>query len=281
VGGKSLIGLMLLAGSLAGGNDFLIQGRDLEPFSDVELLREAEENYRIGLEYRHDSRQALPYFYQSIRCYEALWQRGHHHPRLAQNLAQAYLISDRIAEAITTYRKGLLLDPFDSGLRQGLRLAREKVLYPNEGELSRNAQLPDQWSPFYLVPLFVVHILVVGLSLTTLFFFTQAWFKRESTFWIWGGGCLIVTIGVVIWMRFEETSWEEDRQRAEIVIASERTNLHTGNNAVFPQRIREPLPVGLEAKFLAERGDWVQIELANGIVGWVSSNRILRIGIPN
>ena len=42
-----------------------------------------------------------------------------------------------------------------------------------------------------------------------------------------------------------------------------------GDGLAFPPRYGAPLNRGVEARLLFERGDWLQIELSGGEVGWV------------
>jgi hypothetical protein len=51
--------------------------------------------------------------------------------------------------------------------------------------------------------------------------------------------------------------------------------LRRGNGRSYPPRYPTPLNRGVEARRLFERGDWLQIELSGGEVGWVERAAIL------
>ncbi len=65
--------------------------------------------------------------------------------------------------------------------------------------------------------------------------------------------------------------WDDDRdrQRPLVVIAEEGVLLRRGNGQSYPARFETPLPRGAEGRLIHERGDWLQIELSGGEIGWV------------
>ena len=74
----------------------------------------------------------------------------------------------------------------------------------------------------------------------------------------------------------------EDRVDVEhplVVIAEDKTYLHKGNNALYPQASETPLNRGVEARLLQARGSWLQIELTAGQIGWVPRENAL-LDIP-
>jgi uncharacterized protein YgiM (DUF1202 family) len=54
-----------------------------------------------------------------------------------------------------------------------------------------------------------------------------------------------------------------------VVIAEDNVILRKGNGLSYPPRYEQPVNRGVEARLRYERGDWLQIELAGGEVGWV------------
>src|SRR5262249_34338620 len=51
--------------------------------------------------------------------------------------------------------------------------------------------------------------------------------------------------------------------------------LRRGGGATSPPRYDTPLNRGVEARLLFARGDWLQVELAGGEVGWVPRRSVL------
>jgi hypothetical protein len=59
-----------------------------------------------------------------------------------------------------------------------------------------------------------------------------------------------------------------------VIIAAENVPLHKGNGRAYPS-YPWPLPRGTEARFRFARGNWLQIELASGEVGWVPRDAVV------
>ena len=67
--------------------------------------------------------------------------------------------------------------------------------------------------------------------------------------------------------------WQDWQSRAEarhplVVIKDDGVLFYRGNGLAYP-RYETPLNSGVEARLLFERGEWLQLELADGEVGWV------------
>ena len=60
-----------------------------------------------------------------------------------------------------------------------------------------------------------------------------------------------------------------------VVIADDGVLLRKGNGLTYPPRYDTPVNRGVEARLLFDRGEWLQIELAGGEVGWVPRRYVL------
>jgi hypothetical protein len=65
--------------------------------------------------------------------------------------------------------------------------------------------------------------------------------------------------------------WRERARNEEtpVVVVARETVLRRGNGDEYPARVDAGLPPGAEVRRLFERHRWLQVELANGVVGWV------------
>jgi hypothetical protein len=72
--------------------------------------------------------------------------------------------------------------------------------------------------------------------------------------------------------------WQERQEACYplVVIARDRVLLRKGNGSHYPPSYDTALNRGVEAKQLFARGEWLQIELAGGEVGWVPVTSVLR-----
>ncbi|MBX9627085.1 MAG: hypothetical protein K2X82_25005, partial [Gemmataceae bacterium] len=85
------------------------------------------------------------------------------------------------------------------------------------------------------------------------------------------GGCLVgLAVLGGVW-------WDDARKHdpRPVVVVSADTPLRAGNGDSYPARLDRPLPRGVEARELARRGGWVQVELAGGAVGWLPDRSVL------
>jgi hypothetical protein len=72
-------------------------------------------------------------------------------------------------------------------------------------------------------------------------------------------------------------AWEDGRERERplVVVAEDGVLLRKGDGLAFPPRYDTPLGAGVEARRLFQRGDWLQVELSGGEVGWVPRGAVL------
>jgi hypothetical protein len=72
-----------------------------------------------------------------------------------------------------------------------------------------------------------------------------------------------------------ELRHESEPTEPLVVIADDGVLLRKGHNLHFPPRFETPVNRGVEARLLFEHGDWLQIQLAGGEVGWVPRKLVL------
>ena len=269
-----MIGLWLLAGSLTFGTEELRTSSELERISDSVILRIAEDAYREGLGLLHDSRKALPHFERARHAYAKLWDHEYRTPLLAGNLAQLSLICDQLPEAIIWYHRGLALDPRNRNLRDGLTLARSKVRYSIEEE-SKSAR-PGELSSIIFDgnPCWMAGVCFALYSGSWLLL-ARGWMRQRRWVFHTGFFLLLVSLAIAYGYWREQRSLFAELKKSNGVIGDGETVLRIGNGALYPPRLRQPLPAGLEVKILLVRGDWLQIELLNGVIGWIRAEEAI------
>jgi hypothetical protein len=81
------------------------------------------------------------------------------------------------------------------------------------------------------------------------------------------------TLEVLEWQAAHEKSYPR------VVITMDGTALRRGNGESYPCHPTIPtMYEGMEGRRLAQRGDWLQIELPRGQVGWVPRNSVVAVG---
>ncbi|HXG13486.1 MAG TPA: BatD family protein [Gemmataceae bacterium] len=243
--------------------------------TDLDLVARAEAAFREGVRLADDGpAEARRSFREAARLYAELRGRGFCNAALCRNEGNAWLLGGDVARAILAYRRGLRLAPGDHALGEGLAHARDQVVYSSPGSFGRPTG--DSRPPWLLRLSLGKHLgLALGCYSLGCLALTRWWMTRRPSLPVIGGAALFVaaTLGVLLAIR----EWQ-DRQEARyplVVIADDGVLLYKGNGLAYPH-YETPLNAGVEARLLFVRGDWLQIELAGGEVGWVPQKYVLR-----
>jgi hypothetical protein len=265
--------LLLLAAALA-----VAPPAELADLSDAEVLNLAEESWKTT------SAQAVqpgdPVFGQLARCYEELRRRGIDNSALNRNLGNAYLLAGDVPRAILAYRRGLREAPADRSLQEGLAFARSQVAYPADSTLGRP---PVQNRPPWLPRLATGWYLTLAILLHTLGWLLAArWWMNRRMWPLTGAIACFVTAALCLTALIAEELRARDLQtRPVVVITDDGVLLRAGNGLRYPAAYETPLARGVEARLLFTRGDWLQIELSGGEVGWVLREYALTDDVPD
>lgn len=233
---------------------------------DVAL--KAEAHFRAGCSLPEGSSEALHEFRDCATAYEELRRLGPQNPDLNRNLGNAWALAGQWHRAILAYRRGLRVAPSDAGLQEGLAFARSQVAYSSSGAFGRPSVeerppwLPRIPSPWYLA----LAIAAWGLAWAAA---ARWWMVRRNGILGLAGLGFLIALALLIALCAEE--WRDHllRQNPIVVIADDGVLLRGGNGFRYPARYETPLNRGVEARLLFIRGDWLQIELSGGEVGWV------------
>jgi tetratricopeptide (TPR) repeat protein len=238
---------------------------DVDGLSNADLAQRAEAEFNEGVRLRHAQDKARPHFRAAAEQFAELRRRGVHNALLYRNLGNAYLLAGDPPRAILSYRRGLQLRPGDRDLRANLGQARQQVVYAEGERLGRPIGDPGPpWLP-HLEPgwLFASAFGAYALSCLLL----TRWLMVRRTRWLlWGLTAVVVAAVLTIFLIRSEQS---PTGGPLVVIAEDRVLLRKGNGLAYPPRYDASLNRGVEARLLFRRGDWLQIELAGGEVGWI------------
>jgi hypothetical protein len=241
--------------------------------SDDEVCADAQAAFRQGVLNKNKLLQARQDFRKATDAYLELHWRGIRNPALYRNLGNAAVLADRWPEAIWAYHMGLKLDPNHADLREHLARVRGKILYPTGGQGRLDADTWPLWlhcpTPFELSLVFAFSYALVWLAGACAVFTRKVWIMMLTI--------VLVSIAIVsaAALRLESERAETDR-RAPLVIIADNTPFYLGNGPSYEQHKGVPLlPRGLEARLIHRRGDWVQIRLSTGEIGWLPRNQVL------
>ncbi len=237
---------------------------------DAELLRRAETAFEQGIASQADAAAARRHFTAAAANYEALHDRGVHNAALYLNWGNALLLSDQLPAAILAYRRGLRLAPDDAALHERLEWARDQVQYPAD---VRCRPAAADWPP-WLPRLRPEWVLLAAVACYTLACAGVLRWRLTGLFPTATLPALAAAALLGYW------AWTLHRQaeagRPLAVIAHDGTALRKGNGKSYPPHSEVPtLNRGVEARVRHRRGDWLQIELDGGQVGWVRQADVL------
>jgi hypothetical protein len=241
--------------------------------SDAEVAAQAERAFRQGVESKTRLLEARKHFGDAAdHCLE-LHRRGVRSPALYRNLGNAALLADRWPEAIWAFHIGLKLDPNDRELREHLAFVRGKTLYSASGQAQPE---PDIWpAPLYRPTLLELTVLSAFSYVLTWIGVAFAFLRRTSRIYVATALAVLVAVaaGIAFWHTLEQADLD---RRTPLVIVAENTPLYRGNGTSYPQHPEQPtLPRGMEVRQQHRRGNWLQVRLTSGEIGWLPRSRVL------
>jgi hypothetical protein len=225
----------------------------------------AEASFAAGVAERGDADAARPHFAAAAAGYDALWAAGRRNPAVGLNRARARRLAGDLPGAVVALHEALAVAPADRSLRVELEDARGAVPYPLTGELAgqcrpaANGGVSSRMSAaeaFALVGLFA---LAAGLA-------AARFAMTRAPAWAGVGGLFLVALAALGGLWWHDLPGRDDRP---VVVLRDDSFLRRGNADSYPPRFEARLPRGVEARELARRGGWVQVELAGGAVGWL------------
>jgi tetratricopeptide (TPR) repeat protein len=236
--------------------------------ADALVLPRAEAAFDRGIKARSNPVEAKRDFQEAAKWYEGLINDGYRNANLYRNLGNASLLAGDLPRAILAYRSGLRLAPNDRALRANLAMARERVSYPEPGRFARPAaDTRPPWLP-YVPPLWRLAAATAAYSLAWMALMRWRMMRQRR---LLGAACLLGIISLLLGASLAADCWKarEESRHPLVVIADDGVLLRRGNGFKYPPRSEIPLNRGVEARLLFMRGDWLQIELASGEIGWV------------
>jgi hypothetical protein len=161
--------------------------------------------------------------------------------------------TEKLAFEIADLHRRLALDPGNSELRSALMQARNQVRYAN-AEMRPTSSRWSYWLGWLTLALCTASgTLAIAAK------------RMPRRIWVIS---TVFGVGLAIASAIEWRRWRLDESVPVVVIGAE-TVLRRGNAHEYPALLSSPLPAGAEVRRVFERHGWVQVELANGILGWV------------
>lgn len=239
------------------------------------LYAEATDLFRQANETAASDRVAAADLYRkaALRFERIVREGGVANGKLYYNIGNAYFRIDDLGRAILYYRRAESYLPNDPNVRQNLEYARAR----------RRDRIEERHRTRILKTLFFWHYDLSGSFKERLFvgFYAIAWIlaalrlgvRRSWT--AWSAGLSSALAGLMLGSVLLQAAHLR-RDRPGVIVAAE-TVARKGDGASFEPSFREPLHAGTEFRIVEDRGDWLQVELADGRRCWLAAADIERV----
>lgn len=212
---------------------------------------------------------------KAIEQYENLVHKDLISFELYFNLGNAYYKTDNIGLAILNYERAKKLKSSEEDLIANLKLANQKT----EDKIDAAPQLfLTEWKNG-IVHIFsekgwsVLCILLFSFSLLLFGLFILSYNNSLKKLGFWGGSLLFIFSIITFFVA--QQKYELTINSSEAIITSPTTTVSGAPNEKGTKLFI--LHEGTKVNITAEEGDWTEIKIANGNVGWIKTDYLQKI----
>lgn len=209
---------------------------------------------------------------QAIQGYEEILSTGVESGALYFNLGNAYYKFGELPQAVLNYERALLLKPQDSDIKYNLELAysqtTDKIETVDPFFLTkwvasiRNKATSDFWT-YIGIGCFILMLVFAGF-----FMYSNSVVFKKAGFYL----AIIMLIGTTITLSFAIKQKDKLVNRTHAIVFSPSVTVKSSPDASGTEIFI--LHEGSKVKIISTLGNWNEIELADGNVGWVESETI-------
>lgn len=213
---------------------------------------------------------------KSIALYEEIVARELEEQResaqVYYNLGNAYFRDNQLGKAILNYERAYLSDPGDGDIRHNLRFANNRTedrITPTSTLFLINwfTGVRDLFSSNTWATLAVI-LFVLFIGCVALFLFPRVPWIRKAAFYT--GLALLLFTGVANAFSFSQKRERVQRNSAIVMVGAARANASPDANSNLLFELHE----GTKVKIRGSDGNWYEIEIANGSVGWTLKKNV-------
>lgn len=211
----------------------------------------------------------------AIELYEGLLKNNGESAAIYYNLGNAYYKSGQVAPAILNYERALLLQPGDKDIRFNLQMAKSKAVDKIEPvgqffltkwfEGVRDLVSVDTWGAIGIM-CFILFI----FCLVVFFFSKIVRFKKVGFY-----GALLCLLIVIFANVFGYSQKNVLTHRVEAIVFSSSVTVKSSPDASGTDLV--VLHEGTKVAVKSTLGEWSEVELEDGNVGWMPSKDIQTI----
>jgi len=209
---------------------------------------------------------------EAIEKYQAILDLEYSSAALYYNLGNAYYRSGKIGFAILNYERGLKLEPDDEDIQNNLETVKARTI----DKIKEVPQIfiVDWWISFITMfsaitlQLLVIFFYLLLLVSVTIFFITKQ--KRIQRYLLYSSlagllGAIFFTI--ILFANVSRETSEEFAILTKNTIAAKQSPDESSNDLFV---VHEGLKVAVTTQF----GEWIEIKLYDGKVGWLPKDAL-------
>lgn len=214
-------------------------------------------------------------FTSAAKLYEKILSSEGVAPELYFNLGNAYYKTNEIGRSILNYERALRITPSFDDARVNLELAQQKVV---DNTVQFNGFFLGRWiqnfiklltSNQWLVFSFIVFI--ISLILIFVFIFGSSRFVRKLSFYF-GASLLGICFITLVFSGIRKDQLVNHHEAIVMMgVISVKSSPDKSGNDLF--QLHEGTKVTVKSKL----GNWYEIKLGNGNIGWVELSSIEKI----
>lgn len=224
------------------------------------LFRKANEAYKKEL------------YQEAVEGYQSLIDSGWSSAGLFYNAGNAYFKTGQIPAAILYYEKALKLKPGDEDIAYNLQVANNMIV--DKIEPVPELFYKKWWRGFYqLFPADTwawLTVIFFWLSLTLGLFFLLAVSRPVRKTVFFGALGFLILFAVSLTMSISKHHYEISHQSAIVFTPTVTVKSSPSPNSVDLFVVHEGTKVGLRDRV----GDWYEIKIASGSVGWLPADAL-------
>lgn len=233
----------------------------------ADLFSQGKESFRLANELSGSDPAAAHDLYRkaALRFERIAGEGGIDNGKLYYNIGNAYFRMQDLGRAILNYRRAELFIPNDANLQQNLAYALQR----------RKDAIEVETQTKVLHTLFFWHYEVPARARAWLFAaaFTGAWGAAALLLFVqrsalkWLAGILAVCAVACLASLLVEAGAQETARRG--VIIAESAVARKGDSESYEPSFQDALHAGTEFQMLEDRGDWLNVALADGRSCWL------------
>lgn len=242
---------------------FLILGYAL--FADEEqiIIAKANKAYTEG------------YFENAVELYKKVLHLGVESPELYFNLGNSYFKLNELSSAILYYEKARKLDPGNEDVNYNLSVANSKIadkidpipelFYKRWFRSLCEILSMDEWGKISIIAM------IIALFFGFIYFVSNRMVLRKIGFWL---GIIFLSCALCsVLLAYQDYSIINNNKEAIIFLPTVTIKSSPDEKSIDLFVLHE----GTKVKLIDNIGNWFEIKIANGSVGWLPSSAVEKI----